>query len=102
MFRKITTADQLNIELFTRFMNMIIARKGKKSKLLPFVRFMPDLTWKAGKEKPGVANGYDLNLVAKRLKNKKRRRIYDCIHALGSRENKSTSRLSKTICTKVG
>ncbi|EOP18797.1 hypothetical protein JDS69_29475 [Bacillus cereus] len=72
MFRKIKTADQLNIELFTRCMNMIIAREGKKSKFLSFVRFMPDLTWTAGKEKPGVANGYDLKLVAKTIKEQKK------------------------------
>lgn len=81
-------------------MNMIIAREGKKSKFLSFVRFMPNLTWTAGKEKTGFANGYDLKLVAKTIKEQKRRRLYHCIHALGSRENKLTSRLSKTICTK--
>ena len=44
--------------------------KGKKFKFLSFVRFMPDSNWVAGENKPGVANGYDLNLVTKQLKNK--------------------------------
>ena len=47
-------------------------RKGKKFKFLSFVRFMPDSNWVAGENKPGVANGYDLNLVTKQLKNKRK------------------------------
>ena len=29
---------------------------------------MPDSNWVAGENKPGVANGYDLNLVTKTIK----------------------------------
>lgn len=46
--------------------------KGKKFKFLSFVRFMPDFTWVADDNKPGVANGYDLNLVTKQLKSKRK------------------------------
>ena len=45
--------------------------KGKKFKFLSFVRFMPDTNWVAGNNKPGVANGYDLNLVTKTIKEQK-------------------------------
>ncbi len=45
--------------------------KGKKFKFLSFVRFMPDSNWVAGENKPGVANGYDLNLVTKTIKEQK-------------------------------
>ncbi|ALZ62450.1 CapA family protein [Bacillus cereus] len=46
--------------------------KGKKFKFLSFVRFMPDSNWVAGENKPGVANGYDLNLVTKTIKEQKK------------------------------
>ena len=46
--------------------------KRKKFKFLSFVRFMPDFTWVADDNKPGVANGYDLNLVTKQLKSKRK------------------------------
>lgn len=46
--------------------------KGKKFKFLSFVRFMPDFTWVADDNKPGVANGYDLNLVTKTIKEQKK------------------------------
>jgi len=46
--------------------------KGKKFNFLSFVRFMPDFTWVADDNKPGVANGYDLNLVTKTIKEQKK------------------------------
>ncbi|EJR59939.1 hypothetical protein IIO_03298 [Bacillus cereus VD115] len=46
--------------------------KGKKFKFLSFVRFMPDFTWVADDNTPGVANGYDLNLVTKTIKEQKK------------------------------
>ncbi|MBO1624658.1 CapA family protein [Bacillus arachidis] len=49
-----------------------ITVKGKKFKFLSFVRFMPDFTWVAGKDKPGVANGYDINQVTKTIKEQKK------------------------------
>ncbi|CAI8897610.1 PGA_cap domain-containing protein [Bacillus sp. IT-79MI2] len=49
-----------------------ITVKGKKIKFLSFVRFMPDFTWVSGKDKPGVANGYDINLVTKTIKEQKK------------------------------
>ena len=33
---------------------------------------MPDTNWVAGDNKPGVANGYDLNLVTKTIKEQKK------------------------------
>ena len=44
---------------------------------------MPDFTWVADDNKPGVANGYDLNLVTKQLKSKERCRLFNYIYALG-------------------
>lgn len=54
--------------------------KGKKFKFLSFVRFMPDFTWVAGKEKAGVANGYDLNLVTKTIKEQKKNADYMIVY----------------------
>lgn len=54
--------------------------KGKKFKFLSFVRFMPDSTWGAGNEKPGVANGYDLNLVTKTIKEQKKDADYMIVY----------------------
>ena len=33
---------------------------------------MPDFTWVADDNKPGVANGYDLNLVTKTIKEQRK------------------------------
>ncbi|WP_369900084.1 CapA family protein [Bacillus manliponensis] len=46
--------------------------KGKKFKFLSFVRFMPSTSWVASENKPGVANGYNLNLVTKTIEEQKK------------------------------
>ncbi|WP_459501323.1 CapA family protein [Bacillus sp. C1] len=53
-----------------------ITVKGKKVKFLSFVRFMPNFTWIAEKDKPGVANGYDINLVTKTIQEQKKNADY--------------------------
>lgn len=45
--------------------------KGKKFKFLSIVRFMPDSAWVAQGDKPGVAGGYDLNVVTKTVQQQK-------------------------------
>ncbi len=45
---------------------------------------MPDSNWVAGENKPGVANGYDLNLVTKTIKEQKKDADYfNRLYALG-------------------
>ena len=41
---------------------------------------MPDFTWVADDNKPGVANGYDLNLVTKTIKEQKKDADYLIIY----------------------
>jgi poly-gamma-glutamate capsule biosynthesis protein CapA/YwtB (metallophosphatase superfamily) len=45
--------------------------KGKKFKFFSFVRFFPDYRWVATKDKPGVPNGYDLDLLINKIKEQK-------------------------------
>jgi len=45
--------------------------KGKKIKFLSFVRFMPFANWTATDTTPGVAGGYDLNVVTNTIKEQK-------------------------------
>lgn len=45
--------------------------KGKKIKFLSFVRFMPCADWTATNTTPGVAGGYDLNVVTKTIQEQK-------------------------------
>ncbi|CAG9613610.1 hypothetical protein BACCIP111899_02829 [Bacillus rhizoplanae] len=54
--------------------------KGKKFKFISFVRFMPDSAWVATNDKPGVANGYDLNLVTKTIKEQKKDADYMIVY----------------------
>lgn len=54
--------------------------KGKKFKFLSFVRFMPDTTWVAGENKPGVANGYDIDLVTKTIEEQKKDADYMIVY----------------------
>ncbi|MEI4803672.1 CapA family protein [Bacillus sp. FJAT-51639] len=54
--------------------------KGKKFKFLSFVRFMPDAAWAATDNKPGIANGYDLNLVTKTIKEQKKDADYMIVY----------------------
>lgn len=54
--------------------------KGKKFKFLSFVRFMPDTAWIATDNKPGIANGYDLNLVTKTIKEQKKDADYMIVY----------------------
>jgi poly-gamma-glutamate capsule biosynthesis protein CapA/YwtB (metallophosphatase superfamily) len=37
--------------------------KGKKFRFLAFSRVLPSTSWTAGKNSPGLANGYNLNLI---------------------------------------
>ena len=54
--------------------------KGKKFKFISFVRFMPDSAWVATNDKPGIANGYDLNLVTKTIKEQKKDADYMIVY----------------------
>jgi poly-gamma-glutamate capsule biosynthesis protein CapA/YwtB (metallophosphatase superfamily) len=45
--------------------------KGKKFKFFSFVRFYPDFRWVATKDKPGVPNGYDPNLIIQKINEQK-------------------------------
>ena len=54
--------------------------KGKKFKFLSFVRFMPNFNWVAGDNKPGVANGYDLDLVTKTIQEQKKDADYVIVY----------------------
>ncbi|WP_188388729.1 CapA family protein [Priestia taiwanensis] len=45
--------------------------KGKKFKFFTFVRFYPDYRWVATKDKPGVPNGYDLDLLIEKINEQK-------------------------------
>ncbi|MDM5188108.1 CapA family protein [Bacillus sp. DX4.1] len=54
--------------------------KGKKFKFLSFVRFIPEFNWVAGKDKPGVTNGYDINLVTKTIKEQKKDADYMIVY----------------------
>ncbi|EUJ22767.1 capsule biosynthesis protein capA [Listeria grandensis FSL F6-0971] len=42
--------------------------KGNKVGFMSFSHFFPNTGWIAGKDKPGVTNGYDLNLVTSKIK----------------------------------
>ncbi|MGG2066077.1 CapA family protein [Bacillus sp. S14(2024)] len=54
--------------------------KGKKFKFISFVRFMPDSAWVATNDKPGIANGYDLNLVTKTIQEQKKDADYMIVY----------------------
>ncbi|MBG9596568.1 capsular biosynthesis protein [Bacillus mycoides] len=54
--------------------------KGKKFKFLSFVRFMPNFNWVVGDNKPGVANGYDLDLVTKTIQEQKKDADYVIVY----------------------
>ncbi|MEH7462429.1 CapA family protein [Bacillus thuringiensis] len=54
--------------------------KGKKFKFLSFVRFMPDTAWVATDNKPGIVNGYDVNLVTKTIKEQKKDADYMIVY----------------------
>lgn len=42
--------------------------KGNKVGFMSFSHFFPNTGWIAGKDKPGVTNGYDLNLITSKIK----------------------------------
>lgn len=50
--------------------------KGKTIKILAFSRVLPDYSWVATATKPGLANGYDLFLIQKLIKNEKKNADY--------------------------
>ena len=54
--------------------------EGKKFKFLSFVRFMPDTAWIAKSDQPGVANGYDLDLVTQTIKEQKQDADYMIVY----------------------
>lgn len=45
--------------------------QGKKFRFFSFVRFFPNFTWVATENKPGVTNGYDLELVKQTIEEQK-------------------------------
>ncbi len=45
--------------------------KGNKVKILAFSRVLPDYSWVAGDSKPGLATGYDIQLIENTIKNEK-------------------------------
>lgn len=44
---------------------------GKKVKIMAFSRVLPDFSWVAGESKPGLANGYELELMKRNIRKEK-------------------------------
>ncbi|SFB06582.1 Poly-gamma-glutamate biosynthesis protein CapA/YwtB (capsule formation), metallophosphatase superfamily [Bacillus sp. cl95] len=45
--------------------------KGKKVKIMAFSKVLPDFSWVAGEAKPGLANGYELELMKRNIRKEK-------------------------------
>jgi len=60
--------------------------EGKKFKFFSFVRFMPSTDWIAGKDRPGIPNGYDLELVKKTILEQKDDADYTIVYFHWGRE----------------
>jgi poly-gamma-glutamate capsule biosynthesis protein CapA/YwtB (metallophosphatase superfamily) len=64
--------------------------KGKTIKILAFSRVLPDYNWVATASKPGLANGYDLSLINRTIKNEKKNADYVFVYIHWGVETKRT------------